>query len=101
MSDLLKIQEPINEPVKNYEPGSTDRKMLQATLTNMSSEQIDMPLWINGKAVRTGRTGQAIMPHRHQHVVGQYHQAGDSEVQSAIKAALNVHHEWSSWPRWR
>lgn len=98
MSDLLKIQEPINEPVKNYEPGSTDRKMLQATLTNMSSEQIDMPLWINGKAVRTGRTGQAIMPHRHQHVVGQYHQAGDSEVQSAIKAALNVHHEWSSWP---
>ena len=98
MSEPLKIQEPVNEPVKNYEPGSVERKTLQATLATMSSEQIDMPLWINGKAIQTGRTGQAVMPHRHKHVVGHYHQAGETEVQSAINAALKVHHEWSSWP---
>ncbi len=98
MSEPLKIQEPVNEPVKNYEPGSVERKTLQATLATMSSEQVDMPLWINGKAIQTGRTGQAVMPHRHKHVVGHYHQAGETEVQSAINAALKVHHEWSSWP---
>ena len=98
MSEPLKIQEPVNEPVKNYEPGSVERKTLQATLATMSSEQIDMPLWINGKAIQTGRTGQAVMPHRHKHVVGHYHQAGETEVQSAINAALKAHHEWSSWP---
>jgi len=98
MSEPLKIQEPVNKPVKNYEPGSVERKTLQATLATMSSEQVDMPLWINGKAIQTGRTGQAVMPHRHKHVVGHYHQAGETEVQSAINAALKVHHEWSSWP---
>ncbi len=98
MSEPLKIQEPVNEPVKNYEPGSVERKTLQATLASMSSEQVDMPLWINGKAIQTGRTGQAVMPHRHKHVVGHYHQAGETEVQSAINAALKAHHEWSSWP---
>ena len=98
MSEPLKIQEPVNEPVKNYKPGSVERKTLQATLATMSSEQVDMPLWINGKAIQTGRTGQAVMPHRHKHVVGHYHQAGETEVQSAINAALKVHHEWSSWP---
>ena len=98
MSEPLKIQEPVNEPVKNYEPGSVERKTLQATLATMSSEQIDMPLWINGKAIQTGRTGQAVMPHRHKHVVGHYHQAGETEVQSSINAALKAHHEWSSWP---
>ncbi|MFM8622522.1 MAG: L-glutamate gamma-semialdehyde dehydrogenase [Holophagaceae bacterium] len=98
MSEPLKIQEPVNEPVKNYEPGSVERKTLQATLATISSEQVDMPLWINGKAIQTGRTGQAVMPHRHKHVVGHYHQAGETEVQSAINAALKVHHEWSSWP---
>lgn len=98
MSEPLKIQEPVNEPVKNYEPGSIERKTLQATLATMSSEQVDMPLWINGKAIQTGRTGQAVMPHRHKHVVGHYHQAGETEVQSAINAALKAHHEWSSWP---
>jgi len=98
MLEPLKIQEPVNEPVKNYKPGSVERKTLQATLATMSSEQVDMPLWINGKAIQTGRTGQAVMPHRHKHVVGHYHQAGETEVQSAINAALKVHHEWSSWP---
>lgn len=98
MSEPLKIQEPVNEPVKNYEPGSVERKTLQATLATMSSEQVDMPLWINGKAIQTDRTSQAVMPHRHKHVVGHYHQAGETEVQSAINAALKAHHEWSSWP---
>lgn len=98
MSETLKIQEPVNEPVKNYEPGSIERKTLQATLATMSSEQVDMPLWINGKAIQTDRTSQAVMPHRHKHVVGHYHQAGETEVQSAINAALKAHHEWSSWP---
>ncbi len=98
MPESLKIKEPINEPVKNYEPGSIERKLLQTTLVSMSNQPIDMPLWINGKAVQTGKMGQAIMPHRHKHVLGQYHQAGTQEVQSAIDSALKSHYEWSSWP---
>jgi 1-pyrroline-5-carboxylate dehydrogenase len=48
--------------------------------------------------VRTGKLGQAVMPHRHAHVLGDFHQGGATEVRSAIDAALRARKDWAALP---
>jgi 1-pyrroline-5-carboxylate dehydrogenase len=67
-------------------------------LARMSGERTEMPLVIDGRDVRTGRLGQAVMPHRHAHVLGDFHQGGAAEVRSAINAALRARHDWAALP---
>ncbi|MHC1775933.1 MAG: L-glutamate gamma-semialdehyde dehydrogenase [Lentimicrobium sp.] len=88
---------PANEPVKSYSPGSRERKELQAELDNLSNQQIDIPLIIGGKEVRTGKTEEIQMPHDHGHVLGHYHMAGATEVKMAVEAALKAHKQWESF----
>ena len=95
---ISKVPVPINEPVKGYAPGSPERASLKAKLTQMSTETIEMPLVIDGKDVRTSKLGQSVMPHRHAHVLGDFHQGGDAEVQMAIRAALRAQKDWANLP---
>ena len=95
---IPKVPTPVNEPVKSYAPGSPERASLQARLAELSAARIDMPLVIDGKDVRTARLGQAVMPHRHAHVLGDFHQGGANEVRSAIDAALRAQHDWAALP---
>ena len=69
-----------NEPVKSYESGSDDRKNLQIKYDQMASEVVEIPLIIGGKKVTTKQQGQCVMPHNHQHVLGNFHMAGENEV---------------------
>ncbi len=86
---------PANEPVKSYLKGSPERVALEAELKRQSSIELDIPLIIGGKEVRTGNTGKVVMPHDHAHVLATYHKAGPEEVRMAIKAALDAHEEWA------
>ncbi len=91
------IPHPQNEPVKSYAPGSPERAELKARLDVMASERADIPMVIGGRHVRTGRTATAVMPHHHEHVLGDYHLAGPGEVADAIAAATAAQKEWASW----
>ena len=95
---ISKVPVPVNEPVRGYVPGSPERASLKAKLAQMSAETIEMPLVIDGKDVRTGKLGQAVMPHRHAHVLGDFHQGGEADVQSAITAALRAQKDWANLP---
>ena len=95
---ISRVPTPVNEPVKSYAPGSPERASLKAKLDEMSSQQVEMPLVIGGKDVRTGNVGRAVMPHRHAHVLGEFHQGGEKEVQSAIDAALRAQPDWANLP---
>jgi 1-pyrroline-5-carboxylate dehydrogenase len=88
---------PVNEPVKSYSPGSRERKELQAELDNLSDQQIDIPLIIGGKEIRTGNTEEIRMPHDHSHVLGRFHKAGANEVKLAIEASQKAHKQWESF----
>jgi 1-pyrroline-5-carboxylate dehydrogenase len=94
---MSRIPTPINEPVKNYAPGSSERASLKHTLAAMSGETIEIPLLIGGKEIRTGQMGCVTMPHRHQHRLATWHKAGAAEVEQAIRAALDARAEWASW----
>ncbi len=95
---IFRFPKPVNEPVKAYAPGSSEKKLLKQALAQLSDEKWDIPLVIGGKEVRTGNTGNVVMPHDHKHVMATYHKAGEKEVQMAIDAAMAAHKEWSELP---
>jgi len=99
MTRHVPIPVPVNEPVHDYAPGSADRETLKAMVARMSATEIEIPLIIGGKEVRTGRTKQAVMPHAHGHVLATWHRAGKDETLQAIAAAVEGRREWASW-RW-
>ena len=55
-----RIPNPINEPIRSYAPGTSERKALKSRLAAMSTETIEIPLVIGGREVRTGDTGTQI-----------------------------------------
>tara|TARA_R110002073_G_scaffold108336_5_gene243436 strand:+ start:2514 stop:4142 length:1629 start_codon:yes stop_codon:yes gene_type:complete len=96
---FFKVPEAVNEPVKGYAPGSPEREEVLATYKAMFNSNIDVPMHINGEEVRTGNTRKITPPHDHKHVVGQYHVAEKSHVDTAISTALAAREAWSnvSW----
>ena len=92
---LFNLPLPPNEPVRNYAPGSPERKRLKAKLTELKNQHIEIPLIIGGKEIKTGKLGRCVLPHQHQKEVGQYHQAGEKEVQLAVKASQKARKQWA------
>ena len=93
-----RVPPPANEPIKSYAPGSPERASLKSRLNAMAAERIEIPLVIGGRDVRTGTTGQSVMPHDHHHVLASYHKATPELVLEAVDAARAAHKEWSRWP---
>src|SRR5947208_14329561 len=91
------IPTPVNEPVLPYAPGSRERSELKQALKDLSGRQIEIPVVIGGKEIRTGKTVDAVMPHCHRHVLAKVHQAGPEEVTAAVKAAREAWRDWSKW----
>ena len=94
----FKVPEPINEPVKTYAPGTPERASIIKKLKEMESHQIEVPLIIGGKEVKTGNTAEMRAPHDHSQVLGVYHKAGKKEVGKAIEAALEARKSWADMP---
>jgi 1-pyrroline-5-carboxylate dehydrogenase len=87
---------PLNEPVLGYSPGSSERAALVSKLRELRGEEIDIPLLIGGRQIRTGRLAEIRCPHDHRRLLGRYHQAGENEVLLAIEAAKAARHSWES-----
>jgi len=96
---IYPLATPVNEPVRSYGPGSPEKKSLKKRLGEMLAEEIEIPVIIGGKEVRTGDTAKAVCPHDHKKVLATYHQAGAAEVAAAADAARTAWKEWSetSW----
>jgi 1-pyrroline-5-carboxylate dehydrogenase len=92
-----RIPAPINEPVRNYAPNSPERTELQARLTSMSAERVEIPIVIGGKRIHTGDTASQVMPHAHRHVIADWHKASAEHVRAAIVAAAAAQKEWAAW----
>ncbi|WP_306590348.1 L-glutamate gamma-semialdehyde dehydrogenase [Geothrix sp. 21YS21S-4] len=95
---IFSLPTPHNEPILSYAPGSKERALLKAELERQSAVELDIPLIIGGKEVRTGRTKAAVCPHDHQHVLARYHEAGETEVRMAIDAAMAAKKDWEATP---
>src|SRR5438309_3497768 len=94
----VRIPTPVNEPVLPYSPGSAEKAQLKEALQRMAGERIEIPLVIGGKQVRTGRTVEVRMPHRHQHVLATAHEAEPGHIEQAIAAARAARAHWAATP---
>ncbi len=90
---------PANEPVLNYAPGSKEKETLKATLKKLKSEELDIPMYIGGEEVRTGKKTAIHPPHEIKHTLGYFHSGDEKHVEQAIKAALAAKQAWAdmSW----
>lgn len=96
LNAVINVPEPKNEPVKSYAPGSPEREELQRAIRSQRSQQIEIPLIIDGQEVRTGDLASCVMPHDHGHVLAKYHKASKQHVEQAIAAAVKAQPVWAA-----
>ncbi len=99
MNGFFKVPVPVNEPVLNYAPGSSERKALKDAIQEARSQVIDIPMYIGGEEIKSGVTNEIRPPHDHQHLLGTFHVSDASHVTMAINAALAAKPKWEalSW----
>lgn len=95
---IFRVPKALNEPIRSYAPGTADRKALQEAIRSLKSLQVDIPMFIGGKEVRTGKTVTIHPPHELSHTLGVYHQGDASHVKMAIDAALAAKKQWENMP---
>ena len=95
---FYKLPYPKNEPVLSYAPNSAEKIELKAMLKKMKSEEIDIPMVIDGKEVRTNELISIHPPHELAHTLGHYHKGDESHVHQAIEAAMNAKESWEMMP---
>ena len=95
---FFKVPVAVNEPIKDYAPGSPEREEVLATYKKMYDSTVDVPLYINGKEIKTGDTSTMSPPHDHKHVLGTYHKATKKHIEEAIATALEARKKWSATP---
>lgn len=98
MNGFFKVPAPINEPVLDYAPGSKEKIALKNALKEARSKVIDIPMYIGGKEVRTGKTQSIAPPHDIKHQIATFHQGDASHVQQAIDAAMAAKPMWENMP---
>ncbi len=96
---VIETPKPVNEPILSYGPQSPEKSRLKEALQEMGSAEIEIPLIIGGKEIKTGDLAKVTMPHDHKHILAHYHKAGPEEVQLAIDTAVAAKAMWQDF-RW-
>ena len=92
------VPKAVNEPVKSYAPKSTERAELLATYKKMYNEVVDIPFYIGGKEIRTGKTVSIHPPHDHKHIVGNFHTAEKKHIEEAVASVIEAQKKWAATP---
>ena len=96
MDAVTVVPAPSNEPVHDYAPGSPERSLLRAKLTELADTPTDIHQVIGGEhRTATGTVEEVVQPHRHAAVLGSYANATHADVADAIEAAA------AAAPMWR
>ncbi|MFK7785849.1 MAG: L-glutamate gamma-semialdehyde dehydrogenase [Crocinitomicaceae bacterium] len=96
---LFQVPIAVNEPVRPYAPGTTEHTSLIGKYKEMyNQEAIDIPMYINGKEVRTENKKPMSPPHDHMKVLGHFNYGTEQHVNDAISAAMNAREEWANLP---
>ena len=90
------FDKPINEPVKDYSPGSIEKESLKLKLSDLKSQQIEVPLIIDGNEIKTSNTSTINTPHNHEIQLGKFYMASHNEIDLAIESNLKA---WQSWSK--
>jgi 1-pyrroline-5-carboxylate dehydrogenase len=98
MNGFFKIPNAINETVLDYAPGSKEKIALKKAISEARSKVLDIPMYINGKEVRTNNTQDLFPPHDIHHKIAHFHHGEAKHVHDAINAALAAKPTWENMP---
>lgn len=97
MDAVTMVPEPINEPVKDYAPGSAERAELEVALVDLASHPVDLPHVIGGAPVTGGgKAIDVVQPHAHAEVLGTLRNAQAKDAAAAIEAAAEAAPAWAA-----
>jgi 1-pyrroline-5-carboxylate dehydrogenase len=90
---------PANDPVIPYAPGTPEKAALKKALADLKKKELDIPMYIGGKIVRTDKKMAIHPPHELSHTLGHFSVGEEKHVQAAIAAALQAKEKWEnmSW----
>ena len=95
MDAVTQVPAPINEPVRQYAPGSAERADLESTLKRMASEPRDLTMAIGGEhRFGSGEEIQVVQPHNRHHVLGTLRGATHEDARAAVDAAKAAAPGW-------
>lgn len=96
-----RFPKPSNEPVRDFEPGSSSRAALKKAIADLQSAQRENFSIVDGKAVRASTMAEAdVAPHDFRRQISTSHLAARSEVERAVESAVRARADWSRspWP---
>ena len=95
MDAVSRTPVPVNEPVRQYQPGSHERAALESKIKELAGQRAELTMTIGGRQqMPGGEKINVVQPHNHHHVLGQYGQATDVDVAAAIYAAKQAAPGW-------
>ena len=95
MDAVSRVPAPANEPVRQYAPGSHERAALESKLKELSGQQAELTMTINGQQqMARGDRIDVVQPHNKAHVLGFMNNATDIDVAEAIHAAKQAAPQW-------
>jgi 1-pyrroline-5-carboxylate dehydrogenase len=96
MDAVTQVPPPVNEPVKDYAPGDSDRRALEERLAELGRDRHELTMTIGGdQKLGSGDEIDVVEPHAHSHVLGTMRNATEQDALAAVDAALDAA------PRWR
>jgi 1-pyrroline-5-carboxylate dehydrogenase len=95
MDAVTQVPAPVNEPVRQYAPGSAERTELEETLKRCASEPRELTMTIGGeRRLGGGSEIEVVTPHNHHHVLGTLRGATHEDARAAVDAALEAAPSW-------
>ncbi|MDC1034315.1 L-glutamate gamma-semialdehyde dehydrogenase [Flavobacteriaceae bacterium] len=95
-NSIVNVPNPVNEPIKEYKPGSPEKESVLATYKRLKDSKTDVKLWIGGKFIESSQASNMSPPHNHKHILGKYYLAEKKHVELAIKSALDAKDKWAN-----
>ncbi|MGY1688648.1 L-glutamate gamma-semialdehyde dehydrogenase [Geodermatophilus sp. SYSU D01105] len=95
MDGITRVPPPRNEPVLTYAPGSPERAALQARLTELAGEPLELTMTIGEqRRLGGGERFDVVQPHRHAAVLGTAAHATHADAQDAVACVKEAAPAW-------
>jgi 1-pyrroline-5-carboxylate dehydrogenase len=95
MDAVTNVPSPVNEPVRQYPPGSPDRAALESKIKELAGEHAELTMTVGGhQRMAGGEPVDVVAPHNHRQVLGTLHNATEQDVAAAIDAAAAAAPAW-------
>jgi 1-pyrroline-5-carboxylate dehydrogenase len=95
MDAVSRTPVPVNEPVRQYQPGSHERTVLESKIKELAGQQAELTMTIGGsQLMAAGDRIDVIQPHNRNSVLGRLGNATDVDVAAAVYAAKQAAPGW-------